>query len=177
MVILFNKWLLALMLSGLGVFDAGSKHDLAVHPYHVSATEIEYNTGENRLEITSKIFTDDFENVLKKIYKTKADFADKNFKKQMDELVKRYITTHLAIRSHSTLMPMQLYGWEQQGEAVYIYTTANAAGFDAKNITVENIILYDLFDDQMNIIHFIVGKQRQSSRLNFPERKLHLKFD
>ena len=177
MAILFNKWLVVWMLAGLGVFDAGSKDRVDVHPYHVSATEIEYNAAEKRLEITSKIFTDDFEDVLEKIYKTRADFADKNFKKQMDELVKRYITTHLAITSNRALMPLQLYGWEQEGEAVYVYTTANAARFSAKNITVENIILYDLFDDQMNIVHFIVGKERKSSRLHFPDRKLNLKFD
>ena len=177
MAILFNKWLWVLMFSAIFVPGIKSKAPVAIHPYHVSATEIEFNAGEKRLEISSRIFTDDFEAVLRKIYKTPVDFADKSLKTQMGELVKRYITTHLAVRTNGKLMPLQLYGWEQDREAVNVYTTAGAPYFDAKNITVENTILYDLFDDQMNIVHFIVAKERQSSKLNFPERIIRLRFD
>lgn len=165
------------MFTGLFAFNAKNEAHEAMHPYHVSATEIEYNAGKKRLEISSKIFTDDFEAVLMKVYQSKADFADKNLQKQMDELVNRYITTHLAVRSNGKLMPLQLYGWERDREVIYVYTTANAAAFDAKNVTVENTILYDLFNDQMNIVHFIIGKERKSSKLNFPDRKVQLNFD
>lgn len=173
MAILFNKWL---AVGFFTLFFSFNTEKNAWHPYHVSSTECEYNAEEKRVEITSKIFTDDFEAVLSKLYKAKPDFANPALKTQMNELVKRYITTHLALRTNGRLMRLQLYGWELDIEAVYVYTTANASGFDAKNISIENTILYDQFNDQMNIVHFIVNKERKSAKLNYPERKVQFSF-
>ncbi len=176
MAIILNKGLLGFILVALFALGSQRKTDFAWHPYHVSATEIEYNSKENRVEISSKLFTDDFEAVLTKLYKVHADFAGKNMKVQMDELVKRYITTHLAVRTNGKLLPLQFFGWEQESEAIIVYTTATATGFDPKNITVENTILYDQFNDQMNIVHFIIAKERKSSKLNYPDRKIQFSF-
>ncbi|AHF16804.1 DUF6702 family protein [Niabella soli] len=170
-----NKWRFFLLVLSLLV-TGGSFSSTALHPFHVSASEIEYNAKENRLEISSKIFTDDFEKVLERLYKTKADFNNKTLKPQMNGLVTQYITTHLSVRTNGRLLPLKFFGWEVDHEAVYIYTTAAAPNFDAKNITVENTILYDLFEDQLNIVHFIVNGNRKSSKLNYPERKVGFSF-
>jgi hypothetical protein len=172
MAILFNKWFIGLIFITLFPIHA----NVTAHPYHVSATEIEYNVSEKRLEISCKIFTDDFESALNKVYKTKMDFSDAKSKTQLDDLLKKYITTHLAVRSNGKILPLQLFGWETDREAVFVYVTASATDFDVKNITVENTILYDLFTDQMNIVHFIIGKERKSEKLDYPEREINLKF-
>lgn len=146
------------------------------HPFHVSATEMEYVQKDKKIEISSKIFTDDFEAVLSKLYNTKVDFSNAALKIKMDELVKKYITTHLSVRSDGKLLPLQLYGWEIDHEAVFVYTIAAAQNFNTKNITIENTILYDLFDDQMNIVHFLTNGQRKSAKLNYPDRKMQIGF-
>ncbi|MCF3111637.1 hypothetical protein LL912_22815 [Niabella sp. CC-SYL272] len=148
----------------------------AWHPFHVSASEIEYNRKTQRLEISTKIFTDDFESVLTRIYKTPVDFSNKSRKLALDTLVTKYITTHLSIRSNGQLQRLKLFGWEVDHEAVYLYTMAEAVSFNPGDITVENTILYELFQDQMNIVHFIVNGTRKSSKLAYPERKLQFRF-
>ena len=172
MVKTINKWIPGLFL--LFLFAAFTRP--VFHPFHVSASEIEYNTKESRLEISSKLFTDDFEQVLGRIYKTKADFHNKALKAQMDALVTRYITTHLSIQSNGHILPLAFFGWEMDHEAIYVYTTAGAAGFNPQKITVENTLLYDLFDDQLNIVHFIVNGKRKSDKLNYPDKKLQFSF-
>ena len=137
---------------------------------------MEYNSKTQKLEISTKIFTDDFESVLARIYKTPVDFSNKSRKSALDELVTKYITTHLSIRSNGQLQRLKFFGWEVDHEAVYIYTTADATAFNPHNITVENTILYELFQDQMNIVHFIVNGTRKSSKLAYPERKLQFSF-
>lgn len=175
MVQFFNKrWAIFLTLIVAFLFMAFAHPRF--HPFHVSSSEIEYNAKADQLEISSKIFTDDFEAVLSKLYKTKADFSNKQLKPKMDELVTKYITTHLAIGSNGTFYPIKLFGWEVDHEAVYVYTTATPKNFNPKAINVENTILYDLFDDQMNIVHFIVNGSRKSSKLNYPEKKLRFVF-
>ncbi|MBZ4190353.1 hypothetical protein K7B07_15680 [Niabella sp. 3A5MI-3] len=146
------------------------------HPFHVSASEIEYNSKQQRLEISTKIFTDDFEAILSRVYKTPVDFSNKALKAKMDTLVTRYLTTHLSIQSNGRAQQLKLFGWEIDHEAVYVYTVVTNASLNTGNILVENTILYDLFSDQMNIVHFIVDGTRKSNKLSYPERKLQFRF-
>ncbi|HXL58320.1 MAG TPA: DUF6702 family protein, partial [Chitinophagaceae bacterium] len=44
-----------------------------IHPFFVSMTDINYNSKEKELEISVRIFTDDFENTLRKYHSTKID--------------------------------------------------------------------------------------------------------
>lgn len=138
---------------------------------------MEYDAKTKRIEISTKIFTDDFENVLAKLYRQKIDLADAVLKPQMTELIKKYIATHLSIRINNKLLPIKLYGWEIDHEAVYVYTIADTPLFDAKNIVVEKTVLYDLFDDQVNIIHFIYNGKRISTKLVYPEKRAVISFD
>lgn len=164
-VLLLNKWLLGLFLMTANV-----------HPYHVSATEMEYDAKSKRVEISTKIFTDDFENVLTRLYKQKTDLSNPKLKAQMTVLVNKYITTHLSLKTNDKTLPIKLYGWEIDHEAVYVYTIAEAPSFNAKSITVENKVLYDLFDDQVNIVHFIIKRSRKSSKLVYPEARVLISF-
>lgn len=164
-ILLLNKWLFSLYLLCANA-----------HPYHVSATEMEYDAKSKRVEISTKIFTDDFEQILAKLYRQKTDLSSKALKPQMTALIDKYITTHLSLKSDNKLLPLQLFGWEIDHEAVYVYTVANAPAFNPGNITVEKTVLYDLFDDQLNIIHFIYNGRRISNKLMYPERKVQLSF-
>ncbi|MFV0604996.1 MAG: DUF6702 family protein [Niabella sp.] len=176
MATLFNKWFFLLVFPAFFAFSTVKNNEVEVHPYHVSATEIEYNQKEKRLEISCKIFTDDFEDILEKLYRSKADFNNEQLKTAMTEMVKKYLITHLAIRSSGQIIPLQLYGWEVADEAVYVYAVAPVTNFNTKDIAVENTVLYDLFKDQMNIIHFIIAGTRKSTRLNYPDRKARFEF-
>ncbi len=45
------------------------------HPLYISVTEINHNAKDKILEVSCKIFTNDFETVLEKIAKTKVDLS------------------------------------------------------------------------------------------------------
>ena len=57
MAAILYKWLLAFALTNFGVNP---------HPIFVSVTEIEHNAVEKTLEISCKLFVDDFEKSLPK---------------------------------------------------------------------------------------------------------------
>ncbi len=59
------------------------------HPFHVSVIEVNHNAADKTLEISCKIFTDDFEKILAKNYKTKVDLINPADKAPMDSLVKK----------------------------------------------------------------------------------------
>jgi hypothetical protein len=156
------KWLMILVLN-------------AIHPFHVSTTEINHNATDKTFEISCKIFTDDFESALAKQFHTKADLSAAAMKTAMDTLVKKYISNHLSINADGKAMIMRYLGFEKESEAVYVYLQVDNIPA-VKKIDISDSILYDFYDDQISIIHIVVGGYRKSNKLDYPTTALHVEF-
>ena len=145
------------------------------HPLYVSVTEIEYNAKEKTLEISCKIYTDDFEKTLRQNYKTEVDLLKPKDKQAMNKLVSDYVHKHLALTVNGKAATMDFIGYEQQEEGIESY-------YEVKNITsvskidVTDNILYDYKKEQMGIIHTIVDGNRKSTKLNNPNDKASFQF-
>lgn len=145
------------------------------HPFHVSVIEVTHNIPEKSLEISCKIFTDDFEKVLAKNYKAKVDLINPPNKSAMDSLVKKYLFSHLVIKVNGKPVTLSYVGFENENEAVYGYIeVVNVPAVSKADISTN--IMYDQFDDQMNILHVIVGGNRKSTRLSYPEKEASFSF-
>ncbi len=145
------------------------------HPLFVSVTEIEQNAKEKTLEISCKIFTDDFEKTLRAAYKTKVDLLDAKMKLDMNKLVNDYIQKHLSISVDDKSTSLHFIGFEKIDEAIYSYfEITNIA--TVKKINMLNDILYEYKKDQIGIVHCTIAGSRQSVKLNNPEKKVEMKF-
>lgn len=168
MVSILYKWLIVFAFSVFGIIH---------HPIFVSVTEIAHNAADKSLEISCKIYTDDFETTLRKKHTTKKiDLMDVKYKDAMNPLVNDYIQKHLSISvDGKPAVNLQFLGFEQQEEAIVSY-------FEVKNIArvqkidVVNTILYESQLQQMGIVHVMVNGERKSSRLNNPDSKLSFSF-
>lgn len=165
----FKYSLFFLLFIGISL-SAGTKH-----PLHVSTTEVNYNAKEKNLEISCRIFSDDFEAVLSKLYKQKTDLSNPALKNGMDELVKKYLATHVQLRVNGKTVVMNYLGFEQDHEAtnVYLEVPKTAA---VKSMEITDTILYDQFEDQMSIVHLVNGSLRKSSKILYPDRKFAANF-
>jgi hypothetical protein len=147
----------------------------ASHPVHISTTEINHNAADKTLEVSCRVFIDDFETCLSKVYHTKIDLSAASMKVAMDTLVKKYLSSHLQLKADDKTVQMQYLGFEKESEAVYAYLQVDNVAA-VKKVEVINSILYDLYDDQISIIHVIVGGNRKSTRLNYPDRQAVISF-
>ena len=166
MVSMLYKWLMIFFLSGF---------NLTSHPIFVSVTEIEHNATAKTLEISVKIFTDDFETSLRKAYNTKVNLLDLKAKPAMNPLVNGYIQKHFNIKANGKAVQLEFLGFEQQEEGIMaFFEVKNIASI--KTIDVTNSILYEYKDQQMGIIHVLVNGNRKSTRLNNPDEKASFVF-
>ena len=164
-----HKWLLVcLVLCSLG---ATTKH----HPLFISVTEIEHNAKEKSLEVSCKIFTDDFERTLRAAYKTKVDLLDAKLKPAMDKLVNDYVQKHLQITIDGKLATLKFIGNEKNEEAIYCYFEATNIA-TVKKIAIMDNILYDYKPQQIGLLHVTVGGKRQSTKLANPESRTEMSF-
>ena len=145
------------------------------HPIHVSTTNIEYNKQDNKLEVICTIFTDDFEAALVKQYHTKIDLSKAELHKAMDELVKKYITDNLKIKTGISPAVINYLGFEINREATDVYFESGAMP-PVKKIDVDVSLLHNLFDDQINIVHITVNGVRKSEKLDYPDKRVEQVF-
>ena len=146
-----------------------------LHPFHVSVVEINHNATDKTLEISCKIFTDDFEKVLAQNYKIKVDLTNPPDRKAMDSVVKKYIFSHISIAVDGKPATLSYLGFEKENEAVYSYVQVDNVP-SVKKVELTNSLMHDMFTDQVNIIHVIVKGERKSTKLDYPATSAKIEF-
>lgn len=184
MAILFNKWLFSLLVpvvlympdsSNANLSPSDSRAGAATHPLHVSITEINHNPSDRTLEISCKLFTDDFEKVLTQNYKTKVDLINPPDRAAMEKLVSHFIIQHLALKAEDKPLRLNYLGYERDNDAIYSYFQVENLS-SVKKIGVSNSILHELFTDQINLMHVTVDGKRKSTKLDYPEKEALFNF-
>ena len=95
----------------------------AVHKFYVSVTQVDYVPSKKRMEITSRIFLDDFEKALNKRFNTKVNLTSARELPEAEELIKTYLKEKIKISINK----------KPQGIAlVKLPDGASAASFTAK---------------------------------------------
>jgi len=168
MACILFKWLLLPFVW----FSLGAKTS---HPIFVSVTEIEHNARDKTLEVSCKIFTDDFEKALRKAYKTHVDLQDDKIKPTMNKLVNDYVQKHVKINVDGKLVALKYLGFEKIEEGIYSYFEADNIN-TVKKVIVSNNILFEYSRQQISLVHVIVGGNRQSTKLNNPESIASIEF-
>ena len=175
MATLLYKWLFAgmLFITATGFREARGGADR--HPFYVSTTEVNHNAADKNLEISCRIFTDDFETTLTRAYQSKIDLFKPKDTAALDKFIFDYLKKHLVIKLDGKPVAFEFVGHEREEESVWSYLqVANTTA--PKKIEITNNILYDAFDQQINIMHVSVGGNRKSAKLNYPETVAKFEF-
>lgn len=145
------------------------------HPLHLSSTELNYNIKDQTVQVSCRIFTDDFEEALSKKFKVKSDLAAPAKHKAMDALVMKYMLAAIHFTGNGKQLSLNYLGFENDSEAVIIYMES-ARVPNLKKLETTSTVLYDLFDDQTNIFHVTFNGSRHSAKLSFPDKVLSSVF-
>lgn len=159
----------------MGLFTPERRSAPAPHPLHVSTSDINYNSQDNKLEVTCTIFTDDFEKALAKQYNAKTDLTKPAMHTAMDALVKNYVNNHIQIKSGASAVALNYLGYEIEREAVNVYLESNKIPVIKKE-SADISLLHNLYDDQINIVHMTVNGVRKSTKLEYPDTRVSQDF-
>ena len=145
------------------------------HPMYVSVTEFSHNQKENILEISCKMFADDCEATLRQQNKINVDITHPKDGKQLEKMLHDYIQKHLQIKVDGKAAALQWVGYEKENESVWCYLQANDIK-TVKKLEISNSLLYDQYNTQINIMHAMVGGNRKSIRINYPDKTAQFDF-
>lgn len=121
------------------------------HDYHASITDARYNPRTQSLEVAVKVFMDDLEAALSRRSKRKVAY---NQTMQVQQLVQEYIGTTLSFELEKD-KPLRytFVGAEQEVDVVWIYLEVPIKNEPLTHMYVRNVVLQELFSDQMNIVN------------------------
>lgn len=184
MVAWFNKWLMIALLCG-GIVSTTvvgprigpqpASVPAIPHPLHLGVTETEHNAADQTLEISCKLFSDDFERILEKVYDRDIDLINPPDRAAVQAVINDYVRKHLSFKVDGKPITITCIGFEPDHEATYSYFQADGIK-EVKKVEVTSTLMYDLFDDQTNIFHIRVNGKRKSSKLNYPAKVTEISF-
>lgn len=124
----------------------------AFHKFYVSVTEIEYNKKTKSLQIISRVFTDDFENLLKKRYDKDLRLEAGNETPETSLYIRKYLEQKFQIWIDNKPVQINYLGKEYENDVILLYIEVPEVQ-DFKKISVKNEVLMDLFREQKNLVH------------------------
>ncbi|MAO11537.1 MAG: hypothetical protein CMC07_11865 [Flavobacteriaceae bacterium] len=148
----------------------------ADHKFYVSTTNIEYVAKKESLQIITKIFIDDIEDVLQKRYSPSISIATTKEKEEDREYLKKYILQKLKINVNGKPAKLNYIGRDYDIDVVNAYIEITGVT-ELNSIEIKNEVLFDLFDEQQNIIHIKTPETRRSLILDANNPKDMLNFN
>ena len=148
----------------------------AMHKYYVSVTQINYVKEEASVQIISRIFIDDFENLLRKRYDENITLAGKNEQKVVDTYIERYLSEKIKIKINNRGAKFNFIGKEYDGDIMRCYLEIE----DVKainSIQITNKLLFDLFEEQQNIVKTKINAKQKSFLLILQKDNAVLNFN
>lgn len=145
------------------------------HKFYVSINQVDYNQSKKRLEITSRFFLDDINNVLKKTHNKDFYIGDKKESQQEVELLKTYFKQNFEIFVNNKKVNYTLHNKELDDDVLVCYFLVNDVN-KINSIKIKNTILMDLEDDQQNIHHFNIYQKKHTKLLTKSNQTLEINF-
>ncbi len=134
-----------------------------VHKFYLSVTQVVYSPGAESLQITSRIFIDDFEEVLRERYGITAYLATDKELEESDAYIEKYLRTKLVIRLNGEQRNYRYLGKKYDNDILVCYLELEGVPLKTlSSIEVQNEVLTDLFDDQKNLVHILVNDLKKS---------------
>ncbi len=130
------------------------------HPLHLSVAEAHHNKEEKSLQVSVKLFFDDFESAL--THKTgQSVFLCPDSSNSNYELVHEYFSERFNLSVNDKLINFDLLGYECENELVFVYLEyRNVAKI--KTLSIQNELLFERFLDQTNLLHLYIEEERNT---------------
>jgi hypothetical protein len=131
------------------------------HKFYVSVTNIEHSEQDKALQITTRIFIDDFQRLLKERYDLQEELTVEKDKAAVEQMMSKYLAKKLKIWVDGDLKTFNFLEKKYEDDITICYLEIE--GIDnVATLEVENAILYEIEEEQQNLVHVKIKKQRKS---------------
>ena len=147
-----------------------------IHPVHVSITNMDYVPEKNRIDLSFKLYKNDFQLLFIHLKQLNIDFnKDEEIQKFRNE-IDHYFLNHFKI-SNCVANDLSFIETKSDEESIWFYYTIQLANNETKSIEITNTILLDLYFDQKNMLIVHYNNQEKGYLFNLKQTKQLISLD
>jgi hypothetical protein len=136
---------------------------VTVHKFYISVTNATYSEKDDALQVTTRVFIDDMNTVLKERYDIDAALGSNEESAMGQEYLENYIRSKFRITRNGEIVHYTILGTKYDVDVIILYVEVPNIDLPlVTSIGIENEILTDLFDEQQNVVHFNVAGKKKS---------------
>ena len=136
------------------------------HPIHVSVCNIDLDPNEGKMELSLKIFADDFQDLILQKYSVQLKLVDQELPGEKISSVNRYIGETLKIEINGKeIEELKFEKSELNEEAIWLYYSYDH-GNRIRKINIRNTLMNEKFDDQTNLLIVSYNSKQNGYRMN-----------
>ncbi len=133
------------------------------HDFHISRSEINYDVQSGDIQIAIHVFIDDFETALAASGVKKLNLCTKKESLDADLAMERYINKKLVFSIGGKIHSAKFIGKETSEDLMAVWCYLENSGMkNTHQMSIENKVLLEVFNDQKNIMDFTVNKKKKS---------------
>ena len=133
------------------------------HDFHISRTEINYDQKTHEVQIAVHIFIDDFESALVKSGSPKLHLCTPKEDQSTDNAIEKYLNSKIRIYVSGKPITATFLGKETSSDKMAVWCYLEISNVkNISDLTIENKLLNEIYNDQKNITDFTVNKKRKA---------------
>ncbi|WP_311196134.1 DUF6702 family protein [Antarcticibacterium sp. 1MA-6-2] len=113
------------------------------------------------MQILSRVFIDDFEDVLKDRYDKNIKLGPRLETSGVEEYIEKYLEQKIDVALDGKKVEVKYLGKEFQNDMILFYIEVPGVK-PFKEISVKNSVLMDLFEEQKNLVHVVLNGRTRS---------------
>ena len=140
----------------------------SLHKYYISVTQVDFIEEKQSVQITTRIFIDDFERLLRERYDESITLAGKVEPKTTDIYIDKYLKERIKVKINNETVSLHFLGKEYDQDIMRCYLEIEGIS-SIKSFEITNRVLFDLFKEQQNIVKTKINS-KQKSFILIPEK-------
>lgn len=133
----------------------------SVHKFYTAIYKIDYNASKKRVEITTRIFTDDLNTAISKKYNRKSTLNSENETLEDIEFLKKYFSEKIILNINGKPKPMRFLSKEVEENVLVCYFNCDEIS-KIKTFEITNSTLTEIFEEQQNIVQLNIKNKKQT---------------
>lgn len=132
-----------------------------MHKFYVSVTQFDYIEDRGELQITSRIFIDDLEKLLRERYDESITLAGDDEPDTVDDQIGKYLSQKITVSINGEQKTFEFLGKEYEDDIAICYMEISGIT-SIETLEIGNSVLFEIFEEQQNIIKTKINSKRKS---------------
>lgn len=146
-----------------------------MHKFYVSVTQIEYVKEQQSLQIITRVFLDDLEDALSERFGASIRIPSDEKDATYDTQIEDYFTSKIDIAIDGKAAKIRFVGKSIDIDVMVVYLEVKDVK-SIKTIQIQNNSLFEIFEEQQNIIRTDINDLKKSFILILQDRSRMLNF-